>query len=103
MTRLLAVLAITIFAFFVALYSWDRTHKFECTVEGLGLAQDQWLKLAEKHPRKARMEMRKLTERTRQSDKIVSIEQVIAQWQADPKGPDKRNCRRLREGLARLR
>lgn len=102
MTRLIAVLAITIFAFFVAFYSWDRTAKFACNVEGLDAAQALWMKAAEKHPRKARQELRKLNERTRQGEN-TRIDQLIAKWQENPTGPDRRDCRRLRESLARLR
>ena len=102
MARLLGVLLITLVAFWVATYSWNQAPHFECSYEGLQSAQEQFLTLAEKRPRKANEELTKLSNRTRTDGQAMTIEDLIDEW-SDPAGaPDPRSCRRLSESLKRL-
>jgi len=103
MTRLLAVFLITVLAYWVAALSWNRTPSFECSVQGLQQAADAFSDLAERRPRRANEELMKLSNRTRISDTVPTIDALVAQWTAEAGDPNPRTCRRLRESLARLR
>lgn len=102
MARLLGVLLLTVIAFIVAGYYWNRTTRFECTDAGFAAAQVEFAELAERRPRRAAEELRKLSSRTR-AGADMSLEELFAAWTAPEGEPDPRVCQRLRESLARLR
>ncbi len=102
MARLLGVLLLTLIAFIVAGYSWNRTTRFECTDAGFAAAQLEFEALAEKRPRRAAEELRKLSNRTR-SGGAMTLDELFESWTVPDGEPNKRVCQRLRESLARLR
>lgn len=101
MSRLFGVIAITLIAFYVATVFWNRAPHFDCSVEGLTQAAATFEALAERRPQRAEVELRKLSNRTRSDLEEAGIHDLLTDWtrQGDP---NPRDCRRLRESLARL-
>jgi len=102
MARLLSVLLLSFIAFTVAAYSWNATPNVECSREGLEDAIVTFNALAEKRPRRAADELRKLSARTRAQTQNASIRDLVTIWNSRAGGPDPRVCVRLRESFARL-
>ena len=103
MTRLFFVFLITVVAFIVARYSWNRAPDFDCSPAGLTQAVSSFTALAEQRPRQARQELTKLAKRTGLHEGDISLERLIDIWALEGNPPSTRVCRRLRESLARLR
>lgn len=102
MTRLLIVMAVTLFAFFVAVFTWNRAETVTCTAEGLEKLAPTWEKLADKRPRMAARELRKLGERTRIGLRPATYDELIDAWMDQRGEPDRRDCQRLQESIKRL-
>ena len=102
MARLLVVTSLTLVAFFVALYTWNRAPRVECTVAGLESLAPVWENLSEKRPRQARVELEKLAERTRLASKPETYFKLIKAWIEERGAPDPRYCQRLQESIKRL-
>ena len=99
---MLVVTALTLVAFFVALFTWNRAPSVECTADGLAELAPIWAELTEKRPRMADQELRKLGERTRVGARPESFDALVTVWMEKRGEPDRRDCQRLQESIKRL-